>query len=250
MTPRTRRVAQVSTWGDGSAGRLGHGAWAPTELASPTPIDNYYFGSQPVARIALGWRHALALTHAGLAYSWGGGARGQTGHGGREDTPSPRLVEALAREHVAAIGAGAAHSLAATRDSVVFAWGAADAGQLGVPAADVPKPEPSAEPAAARWLEPGSVEAPVVVGALWGHGVVGMDGGAEHSAFVTRDGRVLLCGDDSYGQRGDGEIDGGESEGALGGGGLVALAMPRGARARSAACGAWHTLVLAELSEE
>ena len=46
--------------------------------------------------------------------------------------PVPMHVEDLLRKHVVEVAAGATHSLAVTRDGLVYAWGSCANGQLGL----------------------------------------------------------------------------------------------------------------------
>ena len=58
---------EVYTWGNGGAGRLGHGDHAPSFV--PRPIEALI--GRRVCSISSVWDHTLALTDGGVAYSWG-----------------------------------------------------------------------------------------------------------------------------------------------------------------------------------
>ena len=57
-------------------------------------IDNTYMSaglSQPrVVQVVCGKEHCMLLTEHGQVYSWGGGSRGQLGHGTLNSEDSPR----------------------------------------------------------------------------------------------------------------------------------------------------------------
>ena len=183
MTAALTQQGDVLTWGRATNGRGGTGR--PVHpVPEPCALPRRAFGGAAVTTLALGWRHCLARTREGLLFSWGAGGHGQLGLESCRDAHTPQHVEALAREAVVVLGAGAMHSLAVTREGVVFAWGEGSAGQLGLGACS----------ATAR---------PQGVAALLDQpSIVALDAGAAHSAFVTSTGELLTCGDDSYGQLG------------------------------------------------
>jgi len=107
---------------------------APT-VTLPMPISMEH----PVAQIAAGRSHSIALTRSdakvpGQVYCWGSSNHGQCGNSVRRSTgvAPPRRVEGLAKLSVAHITAGGNHSLALTSGGRVFAWGAGSEGQLGL----------------------------------------------------------------------------------------------------------------------
>ena len=75
-------------------------AWTRVHVAGPK-------------KIACGHFHYLALGDAGI-FAWGRGPLGVLGHGGEDDEPKPRLVDALAGEPIESIAAGPYHSAAVT----------------------------------------------------------------------------------------------------------------------------------------
>lgn len=251
----------VYTWGAAANGQLGRSA--ASGVAEPRALPRALFGAQTVSQIALGWRHALALTDDGALYSWGCGARGQLGRGATTDCASPARIEALSREHVHLIAAGRAHSLAHTRGGgLTFAWGENESSQCGLGT--------SGPPYAVR---------PTALPSLLDHSPLrSLAAGAAHSSFVSTAGRLLTCGEGAYGQLGVSPAhlasewavgravnavdsgDGGGSGGGSGGAGVAAhcavdgdglaftvpepRVVPLASRALQAACGAWHTVLL------
>ena len=84
-----------------------------------------------VVAVSAGQHHSFALTAGGSVWSWGWGACGQLGHGGKQSRLLPKRVEALAGQRVIAVSAGYSHSLALNGDGAVFTWGKGDTGCLG-----------------------------------------------------------------------------------------------------------------------
>ena len=121
---------RVFSWGDGEYGRCGNGR---KQQLAPEPVD-LLAGKRCVAAAA-GRSHGLALTDGGDVWVWGKNDAGQLGLGGsvlmdlNTMEEYPLLLDADADAapgfagNVAAIAAGASHSLALTRDGRVFQWG-------------------------------------------------------------------------------------------------------------------------------
>ena len=77
----------------------------------------------------------MALDQYGVVYTWGGGGqsynKGQCGHGDFADTDLPTIVRGLQHKQVKKISAGGFHTLAATEDDELYAWGSGTYGELG-----------------------------------------------------------------------------------------------------------------------
>lgn len=119
-------------WGYNYFGQLGDGTLINRTV--PVPVLPDAFAGSPVIRVATGSNHALALTAAGRLFAWGYGGFGQLGDGteSSRSTPIPVSVAgALAGKTVVAMDAGTGHSVALTSDGGVFAWGSNAYGQLG-----------------------------------------------------------------------------------------------------------------------
>jgi hypothetical protein len=120
----------VYSWGCGEYGRCGNGA---REQLLPQRVE--LLAGKAVAQVAAGAAHALALTERGEVWVWGKNDAGQLGLGGsvlmdlNTMEEYPLLLEADSDAApgfsgaVAAIAAGANHSLALTRAGAVFQWG-------------------------------------------------------------------------------------------------------------------------------
>jgi alpha-tubulin suppressor-like RCC1 family protein len=122
---------RVFATGRNDHGQLGTGD--TTHVNTPTEIDAAHFGGAPVAAVACGFNHTMAITRGeGKLYCWGNGANGRTGlgHANNATTPQP-VVGALADARVVRIAAGMSHSCALAEDGRVFAFGEC----VGIPAA-------------------------------------------------------------------------------------------------------------------
>ena len=122
---------RVFATGSNDNGQLGTGD--TTAVNTPTEIDAAHFGGAPVAAVACGYSHTMAITRGeGKLYCWGEGAYGRTGLGHTDDATTPQpVVGALADARVVRITAGMHHSCALAEDGRVFAFGTA----VGIPAA-------------------------------------------------------------------------------------------------------------------
>jgi alpha-tubulin suppressor-like RCC1 family protein len=153
----------VYSWGDNQSGKLGHGdmldrlapslvqglkdvrsigaagrhslaatrsgtviswgcaLWSAPDSLCPTIVEG--FGSVRVHRVFAGGGLAFALGEAGEVFSWDLGAFGLLGHGGTQDQPSLKRVEALQGVRVSSVSIGRWHALALAADGLVYSWG-------------------------------------------------------------------------------------------------------------------------------
>ena len=183
-----RADGTVWTWGDDLYGEMGVG---PGMTGSSTPIQ-IMVGGPAVKAVATGEHLSLALTSTGAVYAWGLNENGQTGVGTVDesgwvsDPPISHLPVQVSGigAPVAAVAAGAYHSLALDSSGTVWAWGWNSFGQLGTP------PDPYT-----------SRSVPAQVPGL--SGVVAVAGGAWHSLALKSDGTVWAWGRNNDGQLGD-----------------------------------------------
>jgi len=85
---------------------------------------------QKVVEVACGKEHCMLLTEHGQVYTWGGGSRGQLGHGTLASEESPRLVMALDGMKIIKIAAGGWHSAAISEFNDLYMFGWNESGQL------------------------------------------------------------------------------------------------------------------------
>ncbi len=167
-------AGQVWAWGGNRYGQLGDGATATTRFA-PSLVG--LAGSDPVASIAVGQDHVLALTRQGGVYAWGRNHHGQLGDGTTVDRAAPVLVPV---PDAAQVAAGNACSAVLTASGAALIWGRAAPGPAGAVAASLASPEPLA-------LPPGTKAAMV-------------DAGQRHLVVLTSDGELLTFGVDAGGR--------------------------------------------------
>lgn len=122
----------VMCWGKGDNGQLGNNS--TSDQAAPVLVRNPdQEALVGVVELAVGARHACALTEEGDVYCWGDNRRGQV-TGAAPATGPEQLTRAQAvvgLEDVRAIGAGAAHSCAVQGDGTLFCFGDRTEGQSG-----------------------------------------------------------------------------------------------------------------------
>jgi alpha-tubulin suppressor-like RCC1 family protein len=132
----------VWDWGRNSSGQLGNGEnKGPETCESGEPCSK---GPRPinlheVVAVAGGEAHSLALLQSGKVKAWGKGSEGQLGNDETLEKNQPVAVCAPGAtaspceelSGVTAIAAGANHSLAVLKSTMVNAWGLNSSGQLG-----------------------------------------------------------------------------------------------------------------------
>lgn len=154
-----------------------------SQVLTPTRVPS--LSAVRVRAAAAGNRHLLALSDTGVVYACGASCSGQLGLGDKELRASFRPVPLLAREFIACIAAGSAHSVALTAEGVAYSWGANRFSQLG-------------HGDELERLEPRRIEA------LHGVRVGGAAAGTCHTLLLALEGSVYTCGSGSDGALGHG----------------------------------------------
>ena len=155
---------------------------AATAPPSPAPPATPTITAEPAAPPTTAISPAVTTTPlSGTLLAWGLNESGELGNGTTTDLPSPVPVGGL--HDVVALAAGAAHSLALTRDGTVWTWGFNGDGELGNGATT-------------------NQRRPVPVGGL--HDVVALAAGGQHSLALQRDGTVWAWGGNHMDQLGTG----------------------------------------------
>lgn len=171
-----RSDGTVWAWGLNSQGQLGDG----TETDRYAPVQ--VLGLSGVVAIAAGELHGLALESDGTIWAWGNNFYGQLGDG----TTTTRLVpvEVPSLSGMAAIGAKGYHSAAIKSGGSLWAWGSGTYGELGI------GDRPSILPYPTQ--------------AVGFAAAAAVDAGGFHTVAVIEDGTLRACGNNVYGQLGDG----------------------------------------------
>jgi len=130
-----------------------------------------------------GCESLTAVSSTGRLYTCGYNARGQLGHGMTEIVSQPKLVRRLRSKRVVKVACSYHHSLIATDEHEVFAFGRNDYGQLGIgDTIDRAKPQR--------------------LDSLGRKAVHSLACGQYHTIFSIQDRGVLACGKNDYGQLG------------------------------------------------
>ncbi len=179
----------VVTWGSGRKGQLGNRTYNSTPY--PQLVHNLH--DKKVRCVDAGTTFALAATHEGQLYTWGGGKQGELGLGESAKKKNyPCLLVSLSRStSVVGVACGAHHAVALTGNGQVFTWGANESGQLGLGrAGNVYKPK------ILPFFRDMTGEAAVVQ----------ISAGAAHTAALMSDREnVYMWGDNRSGQLGLGD---------------------------------------------
>ncbi|GLE03167.1 hypothetical protein PINS_up012046 [Pythium insidiosum] len=137
---------EAFAWGFGKGGRLGTG----TEFNHVEPTRLSSLAEIPIARVAAGENHTLALSRSGQVFSWGSNSFGQLGHQlkscSHESRLTPKRIDAFRGMTITDIAASGCHSGAVCiDDGSVYTWGLNKRGQLGRKdgfGSDQPNPTP------------------------------------------------------------------------------------------------------------
>ena len=177
------KALEIWSFGGGMFGALGHGGNGNEAVPRLIAALNHVV----VKQVAASPLHSIVLTRDGDVLTWGYGGFGQLGHGNTDDQNVPKQVEGLT--NVMDIAAGGLHSLVVGEGGVVYTWGYNNDGQLG------------------RGDHGGGTHrnVPTVVPGV--NGMVAVAAGNFHSFVLSRDGTVVACGENEYGQLGLGDTD-------------------------------------------
>lgn len=156
--PTETKGPQVFCWGSAAHGQCGNSVRRSTGVAPPRRVEA--LADLPVAQVAAGGNHSLALSTGGRVFAWGDGSEGQLGlgvpvgaqckprqvadvdfvsiaaahqdkWGGEGETLSTQDLAKVPR--IARVYAGPSYSAAVSSAGHVYVWGCNDVGQLGVP---------------------------------------------------------------------------------------------------------------------
>ena len=147
--------------------------------------------------------HTMVLTEAGEIYCFGGGSCGQLGFGNISAMPLdvdscpfmpvPKKIESLQNQFVIQLACGDSHSMALTREGLIFAWGEATYGQLGLDDTKDLLKNTDSKP-----YQP----FPTKVAALQNKKVVAISCGETHTLALTDSGHLYSFGANGCGQLG------------------------------------------------
>lgn len=168
-------------WGTNTANRLCNNE---KNVVYPTLISDTLSN---IVDVAAGDVHVLALSKEGILYGWGSNVRNQISESKERQFDEPKVIELKDRKEqpltVMAIDAASSHSMAITTDYDLYVWGSNSSGQLN--------------------SETYKFSAP----AFSMYGVEKAYTNGSFSAVVNFSGKLMLCGDNTYGQLGNGTMD-------------------------------------------
>ncbi|XP_067001065.1 X-linked retinitis pigmentosa GTPase regulator isoform X2 [Anabrus simplex] len=169
---------RVFVFGNNDYGQLGLGH--RNIMTRPSCVKT--LKPEKIIHIACGKAHTLAATESGKLFTWGSNSDGQLGVGDVQDRALPTHVLDYEGGNIRQLSAGCLHSATLTENGCVYVWGANSDGQLGLnDGADnvlIPKELPFNKP------------------------IIHISCGYYHTAFVTVDGDLYVCGEGESGKLG------------------------------------------------
>jgi alpha-tubulin suppressor-like RCC1 family protein len=152
---------------------------------------NYYTSFQQISlldglnihSINSGDRQSFFITNDGKVYGTGFNNKGQLGLGNDISYNTPQLISDISNLTIASLSSGYRHTLFLTDDGKVYSCGLNDDGQLGL-GNDI------------------SYNTPQFISSISNLTITAVSASADHSLFLTHDGRVYSCGGNSSGQLG------------------------------------------------
>ena len=118
-------TGETFCWGYGEVGQLGNGSGQ--DQPTPVPVG----GGMEFRSLSLGKWSTCGVTAEGHGHCWGGGRHGALGTGSEEDQFLPTPVAGDLTFAIISPG-GWNHASAATPTGLVYGWGWAAMGQVGI----------------------------------------------------------------------------------------------------------------------
>ena len=166
----------VKSWGYGGYGELGNGSLGST--STPVKVSNL----SSIVAVTAGDYHSLFLSRDGTVKACGRNVEGQLGDGTNINRSIPIKLNNLSG--IIAVSAAADNSFFLRNDSTVWVCGSSSWGNLG------------------NGSSSGYQNLPIQISSL--SGIMAISAGGNHSIFLKNDGTVWVCGENQYGQLGDG----------------------------------------------
>jgi hypothetical protein len=204
---------RVWAWGGNEYEQCGHASAARDVLAPTRCLEE----AAPVAAVAAGGMHSLALTTAGHLWMWGE----PWGDFSMTIDRSPRRIGATAARFVR-VACGAFHNLALSQEGHLYTWGINDFGQLG-------------NGTTSYATQPQRIEE-----GLEGVAVADVAAGGWHSVALGAGGEVFVFGRGEYGRLGLGDKSGSSRLRP------TRVRSLEGVRIVEATCGGTHTIVVSD----
>ncbi|CAH0729017.1 unnamed protein product, partial [Brenthis ino] len=148
--------------------------------------SHFFIKNDPIVAISCGDEHSAVICQNGRVFVFGTNAWGQLGLGHKDEVTRPSCVKWLKPHRALFVACGRAHTIFVTDTNTIYSVGCNDEGQLGT----------------------GNMEhlsMPQAVDLEIGQPIKQVSAGSNHTALLTDDGRVFVCGSNSEGQLGLGE---------------------------------------------
>ena len=183
---------ELFIWGDGGLTGLGLDV---KQVKTPSKLD--FFSKTKVIQAVCGGLHTVVVTKEGDVYSWGSTEGGQLGlpqqmiiqlcKGKEQPVLLPQKIPKLEGVQIAQVACGEAHTIAMSKEGVLYGWGMSNYGQLGLGfSAD------SFEPGVG--MEKSKVYEPQQIDALKHERIARIICGATFTLFQTEKGDLYGCG--------------------------------------------------------
>ncbi|KAJ0179687.1 hypothetical protein K1T71_004278 [Dendrolimus kikuchii] len=148
--------------------------------------SHFFIKNDPIVAISCGDEHSAVICQNGRVFVFGGNSWGQLGLGHKDEVTRPSCVKWLKPHRAMFVACGRAHTVFVTDENAVYTVGCNDEGQLGTGDMD-------------HHTVPQAVELEEIIA------IKQVSAGSNHTALLTDDGRVFMCGSNSEGQLGLGE---------------------------------------------
>jgi alpha-tubulin suppressor-like RCC1 family protein len=238
-------------------------------------------GEKKVISVRCGYNHTTCLTSEGEVYSWGLGKEGALGHSNFDNIKTPNKIEYFSQNNIkiTKIDCGDNFTMAVSDSGRIFSWGKNNLGQLGLGQVSqqlkISTPtEISFHGEKIKDIFCGEDHSCVITANgdayLWGYGIDGRLGnknkmnmntptkisidnskikkvscGGQHTAILTEDGNLYMCGNGRNGELGRGDVL--ESTSVVRDEPLLVNHFKiKGEKIIDVACGSSHTIALAE----
>lgn len=126
------QCGKIYGWGDAESGKIGRMLNTRNKDIQALKIEK--LGAKNAIDIFCGNQHSFYINDKHHVFAWGLNNHGQLGIGNKFNTSVPTKVHGLAPyqgDYVVEIAGGEHHSIARTKDGVVYCWGRNDEGQVG-----------------------------------------------------------------------------------------------------------------------
>ncbi|XP_045523770.1 X-linked retinitis pigmentosa GTPase regulator-like [Pieris brassicae] len=148
--------------------------------------SHFFIKNDPIVAISCGDEHSAVICHNGRVFVFGANVWGQLGLGHKDEVTRPSCVKWLKPHRTMFVACGRAHTVFVTDTNAIYSVGCNEEGQLGT----------------------GDVEShtvPQYIELTVDQAIRQVSAGSNHTAILTDDGRVFMCGSNTEGQLGLGE---------------------------------------------